>query len=68
MTITLTQPQNKDGKSTPMCVFDPRNGFYGHAFANLTIPGTEQWVDGFSVKNPPLIVCTRCGAGVEVGR
>ncbi len=61
MTITLTQPHNKDGKPTPMCAFDPVQRFYGHAFANLTLPGAEQQVDTVRVKNAPLVVCTRCG-------
>jgi hypothetical protein len=62
MTITIHQPQNKDGKTTPMCAFDPANGYVGHLFQNMTVPGAEQSVDNVTVKNPPQIVCARCGA------
>lgn len=61
MPVTLIQPQNADGKPTPMCAFDPKNGYIGHAFANMTIPGAEQSVDDVTLRNPSLIVCTRCG-------
>lgn len=66
MPVILLQPQNADGKPIPMCAFDAAKGWYGHALVNMTVPGTEQSADGYTVKNPPLIVCTRCGALWEV--
>lgn len=62
MQVTIIQPHNEAGKTIPMCAFDPKNGYIGHAFQNMTIPGAEQSTDDYTVKNPPLIVCARCGA------
>ncbi len=65
MTITLIQPQNKDGKATPMCAFDPKNGFYGHAFDNM-IKNIPQFLQDGLVVQDPIILCTRCGVRWEV--
>lgn len=49
MTIIIRQPTNGE-KTTPMCAFDPKQGWYGHDFKNL------------GMADDPLIVCVCCGA------
>lgn len=49
MAIIIHQPTNGE-KSTPMCAFDPKQGWYGHEFKN------------FGMGDDPIIVCVRCGA------
>lgn len=63
MSVTLIQPQNAEGKYTPMCAFDPKNGYIGHEFRSVGERTAE--ADGY-VQKQPIVVCTRCGVLWEV--
>ena len=61
MPVILIQPQNAEGKTTPMCAFDPKNGYIGHSFVNMTQGQTHVIGTGQHLPADPLIVCARCG-------
>lgn len=65
MTVTIIQPQNSDGKSTPLCVFDTQSPRSGHDFEAFTPAMTFH--KGIAEERP-FVACRRCGAVLLVQR